>query len=112
MNEVGQFATLIDLITGRHDTFREWTWPTGENANLRHLQITEENITTLLRKAGKAPFDTHIRMLLLYKFEKTRHIWTSEVIDGLQTCEHRCFRQSLEVILADVLQRKAEKLIL
>lgn len=47
---------------------------------------------------------TYIGMLLLYEFQKTRHIWTTEMIDSLQSSEHRSFRQSLKVIFTNILK--------
>lgn len=51
---------------------------------------------------------TYIGMLLLYEFQKTRHIRTTEMIDSLQSSEHRSFRQSLKVIFTNILQGKRE----
>lgn len=46
---------------------------------------------------------TYVGMLLLYEFEKTGHIGSTEVIYSFQTGEHRGLRQTLEMILANVL---------
>lgn len=47
-------------------------------------------------------------MLLLYKFQETRHIRTSKVINSLQSREHGRLRESLEVIFTNVLNKKNE----
>lgn len=50
-------------------------------------------------------------MFFLYKFKEAGHIRAAEVVDGLQTGEHRRLGQPLEMVLANVLRqcRKCQK---
>lgn len=45
-------------------------------------------------------------MFLLDKFQERRHVRPAEMVDRFQTSEHAHFAQSLEVVLANVLENK------
>lgn len=42
VNEVGQLATLVDLLTCRHDALGKRTRTTTEDSDLAHLWIREK----------------------------------------------------------------------
>ena len=42
-------------------------------------------------------------MFLLHELQEGRHVRPAEVVDGFEAREHGALRQSLEVVLADVL---------
>lgn len=50
--------------------------------------------------------DTYVTVLLLDEFQEGRHIWPSKVIDSLQAREHGGARQTLKMVLANILQQK------
>lgn len=45
-------------------------------------------------------------MFLLDKFQERRHVRPAEMVDRFQTGEHAHFAQSLEVILANILEKR------
>ena len=45
-------------------------------------------------------------MFLLYKLQERRHVRPAKVVDGFEAGEHAPPLQSLEMILANVLQKK------
>ena len=45
-------------------------------------------------------------MFLLDELEEGGHVGPAEVVDGLQTSEHGAVRETLEVVLADVLETR------
>jgi len=53
----------------------------------------------------KSP-STHVWVLLLHELQEAGHIWATKVIHRLETREYRGLRQSLEVVLTDVLKAR------
>lgn len=49
--------------------------------------------------------NTYIGMFFLDEFKETGHIGTTKMIHCLQASEHRCLRQSLKMVLANVLKK-------
>ena len=80
MNEVGQLSSIVHRFAGLADRFGQLRGATTEHAHF-----------------------AHIRMFVLDKLEKGRHIWTAKVIDRLQPSEHAPIGDALKVVLADVL---------
>lgn len=65
VNEIWQLSTLVDFVARRHDALGERTRPAREHAYFRYIGV-----------------------LLLYKFEKTRHIGTPEMVHRLEAGKH------------------------
>jgi len=85
VDEVGQLAALIDFFARTHDRFGKRPWSATEHADF-----------------------TDIAVLLLHELQKGSHIWTSEMVNCLQTGEHTALRYALEVVLTDVEHRRAQ----
>lgn len=51
-------------------------------------------------------YSTHVAVFFLDKFQERRHVRPAEMVDRFQTGEHAHFAQSLEVVLANVLEKR------
>lgn len=83
MNEIGQLAAPVDILASRHDALGQRPGAAAEHADLAHVAV-----------------------LALHKLEERGHVWTTKVVHGLQAGEHGRVRQSLEVVLTNVLKNK------
>ena len=54
--------------------------------------------------------NTHVAVLLLNKLEERRHVRPAKVVDGFEAGEHAPPLQSLEMILANVLEEKEREI--
>lgn len=88
VDEVGQLPAVVHRLAGGTHALCQSRGSTAEHANL-----------------------THVRMVLLYKFEERSHVWSTKVVDGLQTSEHTAIRNPLKVVFADVLEIRKKKLL-
>ena len=79
VDEIGQFAALIDFFARTHDGFGQWSRATTEHADFADIAV-----------------------FLLYELQKGSHVRTSEMVNCLQTGEHAPLGYALEVVLADV----------
>ena len=79
VDEVGQLATLVDLLARAHNGLGERSRPAAEDADLADVAV-----------------------LLLDELEEGRHVRTAEVVDRLEAGEHAVLGDALEVVLADV----------
>lgn len=72
------------------------------------MNLLYDNMTTPCCLDGThiiIEIETYITMPLLNKFKERSHIWSSKMIDCLQTREYRCFRQSLEMVFTNILKK-------
>lgn len=65
MNKIGQLAAPVDIFTRRHDALGQRPGAAAEHTDLAHVAV-----------------------LALHKLEERGHVWTTEVVHGLQTSEH------------------------